>query len=170
MKHFRLYATLLLSLVLFGCQVSRQALQAPVERTRTYNAPFDLVWTAMVKVLADDGYPFKIMEKASGVLQTDNRIMSEDDAYALSTTKKQAFGFQFRGGIINLKFFVESVDSVTTRVQITPYMEATFFVYKVVANVNEVHQLESNGVLEQSLFDRIRPEVPLRGKVVPIKK
>lgn len=153
-----LCAALAFCFIFTSCQVAKETMKAPVERKHTFNASFDRTWGALIKVLSDDGYPFKIMEKSSGILQTDNLNLAEETAYAYSTTKKQSFGAIYRGGTINLKFFVQSKDSITT-IQITPYMQATFYVYKVFANVDEIHVLESNGTLEKSLFDKIQTEV-----------
>lgn len=153
-----LCAALLLCLFFPSCQVTKETMKAPVERKHTYATSFDRTWNALIKVLSDDGYPFKIMEKSSGILQTDNMNLEQESAYAYSTTKKQSFGATYQGGTINLKFFVQSADSVTT-VQITPYIQATFYVYKVLANVNENHVLESNGTLEKSLFDKIQAQL-----------
>jgi len=151
------YLTAFLLCVLFvSCQVSQQALKVPVERSHTFNASFDKTWTTLIRVLSDEAYPFKIMEKGSGILQTDNMSLDVATMEAYSTTKSSA-GATYRNnsGTINLKFFVQSKDSSTTTVQITPYMQGVFFVYKVIANVDEIHVLESNGTLEKRLFDKM---------------
>ncbi len=144
----------LLCILFTSCQVSRQTTTAPIEQNHTFNTTFDKTWTALVRVLSEDSYPFKIMEKSSGILQTDNMRLDEVTLEKYSTSKS-APGATFEGGTLNVKFFVRSEDSLRTVVQITTYIQGVFYVYKVFANVNEVDELQSSGVLERHLFQRI---------------
>ncbi len=157
LKRLYLSAVLVLCFALHGCQVSKETTREPVEHKRTYNTSFDKTWNVLVKVLSEASYPFKMMEKSSGVIQTDNTMIDAETAYSYSTTQKSA-GINYVDGTMNLKFLLQSQDSLTT-VQIKPYIQVTFSVYKVFESVRETHILESNGALEQSLFEKIEDEL-----------
>lgn len=43
-----------------------------LETTRTLQKPFDQVWPVIVRTVSEQDYPMKVVEKDSGVIETDN--------------------------------------------------------------------------------------------------
>jgi hypothetical protein len=56
--------------LLSGCDT--MAPVAKLDTVRTFQEPFDQVWPALVQTTSKDDYPLKIVQKDSGVIETEN--------------------------------------------------------------------------------------------------
>lgn len=56
--------------LLCGCDTVAPAQK--LETTRTFEQPYDKVWVAIVQATSKDDYPLKIVQKDSGVIETEN--------------------------------------------------------------------------------------------------
>ena len=66
---------------LSGCVTQEVApIAMSVDKTRTYNASFDVVWPAIIGSVADQNLPVTTLEKASGLIAISGVSYSPDDA------------------------------------------------------------------------------------------
>ncbi|SIO72638.1 hypothetical protein SAMN05444172_9112 [Burkholderia sp. GAS332] len=66
---------------LTGCVTQGMApVSMSVEKSRTYGAPFDQVWTAVIGSIADKNLPVTTLEKASGLIAINGVSYSPGDA------------------------------------------------------------------------------------------
>jgi hypothetical protein len=74
-------AALALAGILSGCVSQGIAPVAMgVDKTRTYDAPFDAVWTAIIGSVADRNLPVTTLEKASSLIAINGVSYSPNDA------------------------------------------------------------------------------------------
>ncbi|WP_175714165.1 hypothetical protein [Burkholderia ambifaria] len=66
---------------LFGCVTQGQAPTAMrVEKSRTFDAPFDVVWPAIIDSIAEQNLPITTLEKVSGLIAISGVSYSPNDA------------------------------------------------------------------------------------------
>jgi hypothetical protein len=66
---------------LAGCVTQgTDPIEMSVENSRTYNAPFDVVWPAIIGSIADQNLPVTTLEKASGLIAISGVAYSPSDA------------------------------------------------------------------------------------------
>ena len=73
--------TLLTILLLTACSTPGSLpVKASIERTRTFDAPFELVWPAIIGGIAETNLKITTLEKASGLIAIADSPYSRDDA------------------------------------------------------------------------------------------
>lgn len=151
------YAVVLLAVV--GCAASQQMTSyTPVRDTEVFNAPFGRAWGAAVATLAEEGMPIQVIEKDSGIMTTQfvnfaSGVFAERQIDAIAK-RPRAFLGTWNSGRYTLSLFVSRIDSVTTRVKVTPHIEG------FENNFSKSWMVcSSNGTLEAKMFSGIRSKL-----------
>jgi hypothetical protein len=79
MNSLNLLALLSIS-ILFGCATGMPAHPVPLDRSRTFNAPFDTVWPTIISYVAEKNLTISTLEKASGIIAINDATYSPADA------------------------------------------------------------------------------------------
>lgn len=148
-------SSLLVAVVLAGCATPPPS--APVQNSRTLNAPKSAVWPLVVTEISGS-YPVKVIEKESGLLTTDWVILPAgfNNANAANWVKPPGGLLATWGGLrATLSVNVIENEPGKTTVSIRPHYEA-------LENnvVNGWIVCESNGNLESKLFSNIEAKLP----------
>jgi len=130
--------------------------------TFTINAPFDKVRAATVKFISEKNIPIKVIEKASGLLNTEFftlasgsgiSVANELNKFAVVQSNFMRVFTNLRG---KLSFYVSSTDANTTQIKITSYME----VYDSMSYTWE--ECYSNGTVEENAFSYINQNIEIQ--------
>ncbi len=113
--------TLFVPTIFSGCVPPQKDTEIyPTEQT--YSKPFDKVWSVMIEVLASDkGYPVSVVEKASGLIQTDfvSIPLSEMRPFVNTAT---TFITMCR---LKWTIYIKAIEG-GTKVKVTPHIEYFF--------------------------------------------
>jgi hypothetical protein len=137
-------------ILLFGCATPQPP--PPVPEV-TFEAPFDKVWAGVVREISDE-YPLQVIEKQSGVLQSQ---MVNIGSGLMTETTLRRYGISpgvllttWSSARCSLSVFVKSVDEKHTSVRIRAHLEG------FEDNVTKSWQAwPSRAVLEQQLLNKI---------------
>jgi hypothetical protein len=110
----------MLMLAVSGCRTTEPVI-VPPDYKQNYIATYDDVWSAVTTVLKENGYTFKILDKSSGILQTnDVETVSGYQSTLITRTDYPANEIPSRT-TYNIKIFIYPTDSAYTRVRLTLY-------------------------------------------------
>jgi hypothetical protein len=149
-----------ITLLLTGCATAPKGPATPLPTSRTFSAPFDKVWGAVVAEVSAD-CPVQSVEKSSGLITT--QMMSFGGGFGGWQTlqryayEPRAFLATWTGGARgNLTFYVSSPDATKTTIRVTARFEG------FEDNVSKSwHPWQSNGVLENQYLDKISRAIGL---------
>lgn len=130
-----------------GCAVTYHPPPSYVPATQNYQAPFEEVWQATVRVLAERNFPMKNIDKSSGLIATESltaSIGSHIDCGLLSGMNLNPDEkVQPRGtgqGTFNL--LVTKISEGETRVQINSRWASTYVERDLYGRITTMHQME----------------------------
>lgn len=143
--------SLLIGTVLAGCATAPK--QYAFDPTRTIDAPFDVVWGAVVEYFAVGSLPIDVVEKASGLIVT-----SWMDASGPGASEDKSFCDCGGAGIATQQWtrgkfnvFVKSIGDTQTQVRVTcTYQQAREFM-----DVVNVVPCPSTGFVEQGIQEYV---------------
>ena len=149
-----------IALLLTGCATGPQDRATPLATSRSYAAPFDKVWGALVAEVSAD-CPVQNVDKASGLITSQQ--MSFGGSYGgwrtleIYAYQPKAFLATWTGGTRgSLTFYVSSADPTNTTIRVTARFEA------FEDNVSKSwHTWESNGVLENKYLGKVSRAIGL---------
>ena len=135
----------------------------PVGKQKTYNAPFEKVWSAAQRTLSENN-TFKILDKSSGIMVTEHRTI---DANELSLAQTYFLGKTYKSNY-TVNFLQNGTDITDVNVNIR--LEAVQIVLLAREEKNEIVE----NYLRKDLFDKISSNLSLVGtapthETTPIK-
>jgi hypothetical protein len=142
----------LAALLLAGCATTPKT--PPVtEKTRVINQSFDKVWGAVVAT-ASGKYSLQVIEKQSGVLETQHAALSRADMKRYADSQRGLLLPLWTNERVKLSFYAREAEPGKTSVRVKASFEAfeynatsTWFVWF------------SKGVLEDELLDAINQQI-----------
>jgi len=170
MKKTILIPIIFLSLFLIlSCSTSKYVAPAPVviqvvEKERIINKSFDAVWQSTIELLATYNMPIKNLDKSSGFISTDYKIISGDVSQYMycegaSSTFSGKVELTNHGG--NLNVLLKKINEDSTKVSVNTFYSCIANKYKYQSLLSTVYVLESStridctstGNLEKAIFD-----------------
>jgi hypothetical protein len=130
--------------ILVGCATPSGVIQ--LQTTRTFTQPYDRVWGAVVASVSGN-YPLQVIEKASGILETQMVTLPTLAEYANEPSVFLSCWGSSRG---RLAFYVQSVDQTNTTVRVTGHFEG--FEYNT---TKTWYVWPSRGVLENNILNAV---------------
>ena len=77
--------TVLFAYLAAGCAVTPPTLSEPIEKTRSFKAPYEVTWTATIKAISATGEFINVAQKDSGLVTFQKNIpVGEIEKYALA--------------------------------------------------------------------------------------
>jgi hypothetical protein len=170
MRKLTLIPVIFLSLLLFqNCATSKVVATAPVvvrvvEKERVINRPFETAWQSMIELLATYNMPIKNLDKSSGFISTDYKLVTGNPAQYMncsgaSSTFTGKVELTNQGGNLNVLFKKISNDS--TKVTVNTFYSCQSNKYRYANIISTEYVLEStnredctsNGNLEKAILD-----------------
>ena len=153
-------------LSLAGCASTMPQLKEPIEKSRTFSAPFDEVWNAAISALTTSNQMMSLTEKDSGVIGVNRQFTKQEIwSYVLADSWTKTFTtWTSFGSKANL--ILQKVDPGQTKVTINTQIFGgekkidynIWFGYAT--SSNQERGLTSNGKLEKEYLDMIEAQIP----------
>ncbi len=136
---------------LLVCSAAQAQWSKPIERI--YALPYDSVWKATKTTVVDSGYRVVTDKKQAGILETDVKMMVQDDSVLDVMNRYGEVPFiasaEWKWGQTQLKCIVRQVDTVVS-LKITAQLRA-FDNH----TTSKWQYFPSNGIIENAFFDEI---------------
>ena len=146
----KLVAIAAVCLLIAGCQTSAPA--PHIETDRTFNRPYDSVWAAVVRVVSSSDYSLKIVQKDSGVIETE--AFNPGILRGEATPPRGLFLPCWGDARAHLSILVMAESNTNTTVRINGHFEC--FEYNV---THAWFVWNSTGVLENQLLEKIATSI-----------
>ena len=164
---------MLISVILLCCMVMQSCIavqNAPaepvrvvVERERIIEKPFDVVWEKILELLATYNMPIKNIDRSSGFIATDYKLITGDPAqYMYCTGASSTFSgkVELTNHGANLNVLLKKITDTSTKVTLNlfysclanKYRYAGFFSTEYVLESSTRIDCSSTGNLEKAVF------------------
>jgi len=151
-----------------SCRAPRQVVAAPapviIEKERVISKSFDATWQNVIELLATYNMPIKNLDKNSGFISTEYKLISGNPAqYASFTGASSNFAGKVEltnhGG--NLNVLLKRISADTTKVTVNCFYSCNRNKYKYAGLLSTTYILESSqkvdaettGNLEKAILD-----------------
>lgn len=149
---------LLSSMLLISACASLKKIDEPkIEKSVTVQVPFDKAWTEVISYFSEKGIPVKTLEKASGLISTEDMSFQTVTDSKLFVCDKYKFGGKepVFPGIAKFNVFVRKVNDKETSVQVNTFASATMNILGPTYNSMSL-KCYSTGEHERMLFERLK--------------
>jgi hypothetical protein len=160
MKKILVLSVVIFSLLFLSC--ATVGTRPVITDTFTINAPFDKVWGSLIKYVSVKNIPIKIVEKASGLLDTDLFTYAQGSGIYVAgelnkiAVMQSSFMQVYTSSRCKFNFYVASSDANTTQIKITTYIEAFD------NTTQNWYECYSNGTLEANIFNGINQNIEVK--------
>jgi hypothetical protein len=144
--------------LLGGCTTGVPASPISIDKSRTFNASFDVVWQATIDSIGKMGFKATTLNKSEGLIETIENTYSESDANEGLRGSVMGNSDRVLNRSVKLSIFVTSPSADTTSVQVNTTMEMRI----VTGNGSQAfpgkyvsEKAYSNGKIEKSVLDGI---------------
>ncbi len=144
----QLLSVMLLSCAVFcGCQAPQPVQK--LETSRVFPKPIDAVWPKLVQVATDSEYPLKVVQKDSGVIETEN--FSPGLLRGIATSPHGLFLPTWGATRARLSILATPLNETNTTVKVTGHFEA------FEDNVTQTWYVwDSTGQFEYSFLNKVQ--------------
>lgn len=159
-----------LSFLAAGC-ATMPKLEKPIERNRTFDAPYEEVWKASINALTSSNQMMTLTEKDSGVIGVDRDFSKEEIwNYALVDSWKK-FWTTWIAFHAKANFVIQATDPTRTKVTVNTQIRGgeknidynIWWGYATASTKENL--LTSNGKLEKEYLDMIEAQIPALRKI-----
>lgn len=164
---FRITVILCSSVFLISCVTPPVAQPAPtpvvIEKERVIKKPYNAVWQRAVEWFATHNTPIKNIDKDSGLLTTEYKLLSWEHMDCRTGRNPNAVKVEITNPTGNFNVLVRKVDATSTKISVNAFFQANLVFYRyenIFSNIpifwyNESTDCSSTGVLEKQIMDYV---------------
>ncbi|WP_143136734.1 hypothetical protein [Burkholderia ubonensis] len=150
---------------LYGCVTQGGApIAMRIEKSRTFDAPFDVVWPAIIDSIAEQNLPITTLEKVSGLIAISGVSYSPNDASEGYRGSVMGIPDQVTARVARFNIFATSQEGGKTTVKVNTSFKmqvrtgngSNLFPYRY-----QIEEAFSNGNFEKRVFGEISYRIKL---------